>query len=277
MPRAACPAVRKLDSLLRANFPLLNGSFKDVNGKMSQRLQTGGNPRHQLGVCLDILLFSMAWKLDPSVDTKREKALAENLVKAFVDFKSDMKWTEIILQDRLFWEPEYYKPYKQDTAHFTHIHIDWMTNSLKGKGKSESEIIAASPQTDHDAFGAGLVGRLAGLKGPFDAGTLAGVDLATILKRYSPDLDLTGEWRVAAGGGRWTWIYTFNADGTVTWRDPGTGQGGNGKWQIASKVTRFTWANSTTTETWNAPTTLNERTGTTNMKGTVYDIAAVRL
>jgi len=105
MSRPLCAAVTTLDAVLRGTFPLLTGSFKDVKGT-SQRLQTGGNIRHQLGVCLDIMLFSMEWKLDPSVDWKREKILAENLVQAFVDLKDDMKWTEIILQDRLFWEPE---------------------------------------------------------------------------------------------------------------------------------------------------------------------------
>jgi len=275
MPRAACPAVRKLDSLLRANFALLNGSFKDVNGKMSQRLQTGGNPRHQLGVCLDILLFSMAWKLDPSVDTKREKALAENLVKAFVDFKSDMKWTEIILQDRLFWEPEYYSRYTQDRAHYTHIHIDWMTNSLKGKGRSESDIIALSPQAKTDGFRPALTARLRGIRDRFDSGSLSAMNLAAITKRWSADVNPVGDWRVVVG--QWTWIYSFDASGNVTWRDQGNGQNGKGTWKVVPGAIKFSWANSTTTESWKTPIKPSDQEGTTTMKGKTYPVNAVRL
>ena len=71
MSRPACAAVRTLDSALRGTFPLLKGSFKDVNGKMSQRLQTSGNPRHQLGVCLDIMLFSMLGNPTPASTGKK--------------------------------------------------------------------------------------------------------------------------------------------------------------------------------------------------------------
>lgn len=57
MARGACPAVRTLDLALRTSIPFFNGSFNDVRGG-SLRLQTAGNPRHQMGVCLDIFLFS---------------------------------------------------------------------------------------------------------------------------------------------------------------------------------------------------------------------------
>jgi hypothetical protein len=275
MSRPACAAVRTLDSALRGTFPLLKGSFKDVNGKMSQRLQTSGNPRHQLGVCLDIMLFSMPWKPDPGVDWEKEKRLAENLVRVFIDLKDEMKWTEIILQDRFFWEPEYYKHYSQDRAHFTHIHIDWMTNSLKGKGKSEDEIIKLSPQTKTDGFGGSLITRLGRIRDQFDSDSLSTIDLAAIAKPANPDLSPVGDWRVAVG--QWTWIYGFDASGNVTWRDPGNGQNGKGTWKNAPGLINFQWANSTTTESWKTPIKPSEQKGTTTMKGTTYEVNAVRL
>jgi len=274
MPRPPCAAVRTLDSVLRGTFPLLAGSFKDVKG-MSQRLQTGGNPRHQMGVCLDILLFSREWKLDPSVDWKREKLLAENLVRAFVDLKDDMKWTEIILQNRLFWEPEYYKHYTQDRAHFTHIHIDWMTNSLKGKGKSEADIIALSPQAKNDGFRSALTAKLQSISHQFDSNSLASVNLAAIAKPLNPDLNPVGDWRVAVG--QWNWLYSFDASGNVTWRDPLNGMNGKGTWRVVPGNITFTWANSTTTESWKTPIKPTEQKGTTKMKGTIYEVNAVRL
>jgi hypothetical protein len=274
MARGACPAVKTLDSVLRSKFPLLNGSFKDVNGKLSQRLQTGGNPRHQMGVCLDILLFSMEWKIDPSVDWKSEKALAENLVRAFIDVKDDMKWTEIILQDRFFWEPEYYRAYGKDRAHFTHIHIDWMTNSLKGKGKSEAEIIKSSPHADHTGFMAPLIAKLDPIRADFESGSLTGVNLSTIAKTFRPEVNPVGEWRVVVG--EWTWIYSFDGAGNVSWRDP-YGQGGKGTWQVGSDAIRFSWFNSTTTETWQVPITPSAQKGVTTIKGKTYAVEAVRL
>ena len=105
MVRGACPAVKTLDGLLRTSIPFLGGTYKEVNGTALPRLQTSGNPRHQLGVCLDIILFCTPWTFDKSVDSEKEKKLGENLVKAFVNLKDVMKWTEIIFQDRLFWEP----------------------------------------------------------------------------------------------------------------------------------------------------------------------------
>jgi hypothetical protein len=228
-----------------------------------------------MGVCLDILLVSREWKLDASVDWKREKLLAENLVRAFVDLKDDMKWTEIILQNRLFWEPEYYKHYTQDQAHYTHIHIDWMTNSLKGKGKSEADIIALSPQAKNDGFRSTLTARLQGIKNQFDGDSLPVIDLAAIAKPLNPDLNPVGDWRVAVG--QWIWIYSFDASGNVTWRDPLNGLNGKGTWKNAPGLINFQWANSTTTENWKTPIKPSEQKGTTTMKGTTYEVNAVRL
>ena len=274
MARGACPAVRTLDLALRTSIPFFNGSFNDVRGG-SLRLQTAGNPRHQMGVCLDIFLFSSPQALDKSVDWQKEKKLGENLVRAFIDLKDEMKWTEIIFQDRFFWEPEYYKHYSQDRAHFTHIHIDWMTNSLKGKGKSEDEIITNSPQANNTNFTAPLTARLAQINQQYTNGQLSGIDMASITKTFRPEVNPVGEWRVIVD--RWNWIYNFDANGNVTWRDPYNNQSGKGYWQIVPGAISITWINSTTTERWNLPIQPAQQKGKTTMKGITYEVTAVRL
>ena len=275
MGRDGCPAVKALDLALRTAIPLLGGSFEEPGGKSSRRLQTGGNPRHQLGVCLDILLFAQDWSMyDKSVDWQREKILGENLVQIFIDLKVEMEWTEIIYQDRLFWEPEYYKHYGADRKHFTHIHIDWMTNSLKGKGKSEDKIIKNSPQANNTRFSAPLAARLNQINRQWDNNQLSQIDLAGITKSYSADVNPVGSWTVRVG--QWTWIYTIDATGNVTWRDPYNNETGKGTWKIASGVISFAWSQSTTTENWNLPINPTTQTGKCTMKGTPYGLNAVR-
>jgi hypothetical protein len=275
MARSACPAVKTLDLALRRSIPFLAGTYKEANGKALSRLQVSGNPRHQLGVCLDIILFCNAWSFDKSVDPEKEKKLGESLVRAFIDLKDEMKWTEIIFQDRLFWEPEYYIHYGADRKHFTHIHIDWMTNTLKGKGKSEDEIITNSPQANTTGFAASLLARLDRINQQLENNQLSGLNLAGITKSYSPDVNPVGDWRVVVD--RWMWIYTIDANGNVTWRDPYNNQSGKGKWQIAPGAISFTWINSTTTEKWHLPIQPAKQSGRTTMKGKTYDVNAVRL
>lgn len=275
MGRGACPAVRTLDLALRSSIPFLGGTYTEANGTSLSRLQISGNPRHQMGVCLDIILFSAPWSYDKSVDWQKEKALGENLVRAFVDLKDAMKWTEIIFQDRLFWEPEYYKYYGADRKHFTHIHIDWMTNSLKGKGKSEDEIIKNSPQANNTSFTAPLTARLDRINQQFNNGQLSAINLATIPKTYSPDVNPIGDWRVVVD--QWTWIYSFDANGNVTWRDPYNNQTGKGKWQIGPGAISLSWANSTTIESWSLPIQPSKQKGSATMKGKTYAVNAVRI
>jgi hypothetical protein len=275
MSRAGCPAVKTLDSALRNSIPFLGGTYKEVNGTSLGRLQTSGNPRHQLGLCLDIILFCTPWSADKSVDWQKEKKLGENLVRAFVDLKDVMKWTEIIFQDRLFWEPEYYIRYGADRKHFTHIHIDWMTNSLKGKGKSEADIIANSPQANHTSFSSELAGRLFRINQQFTGDHLASINLGSIAKTYSPDVNPVGEWRVRVA--QWMWIYTFDANGNVIWRDPYNNKSGKGKWQIRPGAISFSWINSATTESWNLPIQPSNQKGKTKMEGKTYEVNAVKL
>lgn len=273
MARGACQAVRTLELNLKTSIPFLAGKYKEGNGKSYPRLQISGNPRHQLGVCLDIIVFAAPY--GKSIDWEAEKKLGENLVKLFIDQKDIMKWTEIIYEDRLFWEPEYYKAYTKDRAHFTHIHIDWMTNSLKGKGKSEDEIIDGSPQKDTNGFSATLSAKLDEINQKWESGGLSNIDLASITKTYSPDKNPVGDWQVSVG--QWSWIYTFDATGNVQWRDPYNNQSGKGTWTINSGVISFKWTNSTTTESWNLPIQPSAQKGTTTMKGTKYPVNAIRL
>ena len=74
-----------------------------------------------------------------------------------------------------------------------------------------------------------------------------------------------------------TWIYSFDASGNVTWRDPGNGQNGKGTWKNAPGLINFQWANSTTTESWKTQIKPSEQKGTTTMKGTTYEVNTVRL
>jgi len=275
MSRGPCPAVRTLDSALRTSIPFLDGTYKEWGGKSLPRLQIDGNPRHQMGVCLDIILFcEPSLSADKSVDWQTEKKLGENLVRAFVDLKDSMKWTEIIFQNRLFWEPEYYKGYGADRKHFTHIHIDWMLNSMKGQGKSEGDIIAGSLQANTTSFTGFLTGKLDTINQNFENGTLPSIDLSTIGKTYAPDVDPVGEWDVRVG--EWYWIYKFDANNNVTWSDPFNNETGKGKWQIGPGAINFTWINSTTTEKWFLPINASEQKGTTTMKGKTYVVNAVR-
>lgn len=272
----ACPAVQTLELALRSSIPLLTGTYKEWNKSTQKRLQVAGNPRHQMGVCLDIILFCKAGlNPDKALDWKSEKILGENLVQAFVDLREEMKWTEIIFQDRFFWEPEYYKHYGADEKHFTHIHIDWMTNSLKGHNKTEAEVLAGSPQKDTNTFSGSLTPRLSLINSQFEAGTLSSINLATIQRKYRPEVNAVGTWQVRVD--KWLWNYTFNADGTVTWQDPFNKQTGAGKWQIGSGEIVFTWFNSKTTEKWITPINPTAQTGKTTMQGITYDVNAVKI
>jgi hypothetical protein len=271
---SACPAVITLQSALKTSIPFLAGTYQEWNKSTQARLQVSGNPRHQMGVCLDIILFCEAGLSgDKTVDWKSEKLLGENLVKLFVDLKDDMKWTEIIFQDRLFWEPQYYKHYGGDRKHFTHIHIDWMTNGLKGQNKTEAEVLTGSPQKNTTGFSSALMGRLSLINQQFTGGTLSGVTLATIPKGTSSDLNPVGSWNVSVD--RWLWKYNFLADGSVTWRDPFNNMTGSGKWEISAGSISFTWLNSKTTEKWDVPIK-PLKTGKTTMEGKTYDVNAVR-
>lgn len=84
-----------------------------------------------------------------------------------------------------------------------------------------------------------------------------------------------GRWHVQVNG--FTWLYTFDANGGVTWLDQGNKMTGRGTWSISAGVISFAWYGSATKETWNKPLRPTERDGTCIMKGKTYDVKAVRL
>jgi hypothetical protein len=285
MGRAACPAVRTLRTALEASIPLLTQNYKewakDKQGKdtFQPRLQTGGNPRHESGLCLDIILFcGTQWTNDPAARANwaNEKKLGENLVQTFLDLRDDMQWTEVIFQDRLFWEPDLrYTAYGQDQKHFTHIHIDWANNALKGQKETIEGLVAGSPRAAADGFGTALTPRLRTLNTQFEAGSLREIALGTITPKPHPPADATGRWEVRAG--HWAWHYTFAADGTVSWRDPLNGLTGSGRWRETAAGLAFDWAPSKSTETWALPLSPAGQAGAKVIEGKRYDVRAVRL
>lgn len=84
-----------------------------------------------------------------------------------------------------------------------------------------------------------------------------------------------GRWQVQVD--KWTWIYTFDPNGNVTWLDPNSKESGRGTWRInAGKIT-FAWTNSQTKESWDLPLKPTAQTGECTMSGKTYDVNAVRL
>jgi hypothetical protein len=267
------PAVRTLETALRSSIPFLAGTYKEVNGASLQRIQIDGNLRHQMGVCLDIILFATPWAADKSVDWESERKLGGNIVKAFVDLKREMGWSEIIYENRLFWEPGYYRHYGADRKHYTHIHIDWMTNNLKGRGKTYAEITRDSPQARNTDFAAALVARLQIINQQWQSGALPAVALAALPKSHSHDMNPVGEWRVRVA--QWVWMYSFRGDGTVVWRDPFNGQTGQGTWMVEDSDMSLQWAKSSTQESWATP--LDAGIGTATIQGKRYSLKAERV
>ena len=109
----------------------------------------------------------------------------------------------------------------------------------------------------------------------WNAGRLSRINLTGIVKTYRPDENPVGDWNV--GMDKWRWIYTFNADGSVKWRDPFNNESGTGTWRISAGFITFVWAGSTTVEKWNLPINPTGQTGTAIMKGKHYVLNASRL
>jgi hypothetical protein len=84
-----------------------------------------------------------------------------------------------------------------------------------------------------------------------------------------------GRWEVKVD--QWKWIYTFDANGNVSWRDPFNNQTGKGTWKVNSGVISISWVGSTTKESWNLPLRPTAQTGKCTMQGKTYDLKAVRL
>jgi hypothetical protein len=76
--------------------------------------------------------------------------------------------------------------------------------------------------------------------------------------------EIVGKWRVTAvfGQEKWIWEYTFDADGTVRWRDPLNSESGQGKWSPGAKSVAISWApKSTTKDYWYLPISPSFQTG----------------
>jgi hypothetical protein len=73
----------------------------------------------------------------------------------------------------------------------------------------------------------------------------------------------------------WTWVYTFSHLGTVSWKDPNNGMGGNGTWRIVGDQMIISWFASTTEDRWDVPFNPNGTDGTSTMGGKEYPLKAV--
>jgi hypothetical protein len=82
----------------------------------------------------------------------------------------------------------------------------------------------------------------------------------------------TGRWKVKVQG--WTWIYTFDEFGNVSWVDPLNGQGGKGKWAIVNGVMRTTWTPSPTVEEWKLPLSPKGQSGQARMAAGTFALTA---
>lgn len=167
-----CPAVLELKRSLEAAVPFLNGTYKDgkkhiILGRL-QPGSDGGYNRHDSGLALDIILYAAdkdpkggGLIFDKNVDWGKEKILGEHLVKAFVDFRTEMKWTELIYQNVIFKQEPFSKgSYTENYKHYTHIHIDWMDNDLKIKGKVWTKTVPWGEAAKTSNFLGAISGRL---------------------------------------------------------------------------------------------------------------------
>jgi hypothetical protein len=91
-----------------------------------------------------------------------------------------------------------------------------------------------------------------------------------------------GEWTVRvelrrsarSGVDRWTWIYVFFKNGTVTWTDLSNGMHGQGTWKIEKSKLIIRWAKSTTWEEWDLPLSTRDETGKAHMQAGTFDLHA---
>lgn len=72
----------------------------------------------------------------------------------------------------------------------------------------------------------------------------------------------------------WTWIYTINDNGTVSYRNPQDGKTGSGTWKKEGNRISFKWKGSDTVEHWNLPITLPNAEGTAKIDGQVRVLSA---
>ncbi|WP_406857235.1 hypothetical protein ABEG18_06270 [Alsobacter sp. KACC 23698] len=74
---------------------------------------------------------------------------------------------------------------------------------------------------------------------------------------------------------RWVWLYTFNSNGTVAWKDELNGMTGSGSWKLQGDQLVTTWKGSATTERWRMPIDTARWSGSCTMHGKFYSLSAV--
>lgn len=269
------PAIITLDNTLKSSIPFLKGKYKESKGSLPRTQTTTGAlyDRHATGLAIDIILFATKCTNDTSVDHVNEKKLGENLVKIFLDLKDSMKWTELIYMDRFFWLPDRYESWTKDRKHFTHIHIDWMTNSYKGKEKPLDFIVDNSPQGKTTEFAAKLSARLNQVNEMWENKTLENFDISSVYPTYALDVNPVGIWQITSTP--WFGTYTIEANGSVKWSDINN-KSGTGTWRIIGNKVDFKWNGSTTTESWTLPIMRSKITGTAIMSGKKYSVEAIK-
>jgi hypothetical protein len=93
------------------------------------------------------------------------------------------------------------------------------------------------------------------------------LDLKWIVRVYGPD----------DPNPRYTWYYTFNRKGAVSWKDPYNGRTGNGTWKIADGTMTTRWVGSKTYEKWIVPINPDAAEGTCYMAEGALGLRAVAL
>jgi hypothetical protein len=88
------------------------------------------------------------------------------------------------------------------------------------------------------------------------------------------DDEPAGRWYVRVD--KWAWLYTFDANGNVSWLDQGNGKSGKGTWRVSPGVMTLSWTGSATRETWTLPLRPAAQGGSCTMDGETYDVKAVR-
>jgi len=84
-----------------------------------------------------------------------------------------------------------------------------------------------------------------------------------------------GKWSVQVGV--WTWIYTFNKDGTAKWSDirrPPT-QSGGGRWEKTGDFLEISW-DTGTREQWDLPLKFNGQGGNLVGQGRIITASKMR-
>ena len=84
-----------------------------------------------------------------------------------------------------------------------------------------------------------------------------------------------GEWTCRVG--RFLWVYTFDANNGVTWRDPYNGKNGRGTWKMGDTLMKLTWAGSKSWDNWSLPLNPTAQGGTVSVDGEgIFSLQATR-